>query len=257
MSADVRRCYRFASFLLDPEQRTLLRDGTPVSITPKVFDLLLALVENAGRLVTKQELLARVWPDTFVEEANLSVHVSVLRKVLGDETIETVPKSGYRFVAPVVEERDNRRSGETGDPLAVVPTRRMVPAGALSGGRRGYGRGSGCGGVSARHAHTRWPSRPSRIQPAIDWPLLFVNGLTRAVASRLSGVSPKLAVMTVARSNSGISTAQDAVALGRSLGVDASSPGGSSRTTWTGRSRPNWSRSTTARCCGPAIIQRR
>ena len=83
MSAEPRLRYRFASFCLDPGQRTLLQSDAPIAITPKVFDLLLVLVENAGRLVTKQELLARVWPDTFVEEANLSVHVSVLRKFSG------------------------------------------------------------------------------------------------------------------------------------------------------------------------------
>ena len=102
-------CYRFGSFCLDQTERTLLRSGVKVPLTPKVFDTLLILVQNAGRLVTKGDLLHSVWPDTFVEEANLSVNVATLRKALGDDTseseyIETLPKLGYRFVANVISE---------------------------------------------------------------------------------------------------------------------------------------------------------
>jgi TolB-like protein len=101
--------YRFGSFHLDEVERSLLRNGVTVPLTPKVFDTLLLLVKNAGRLVTKDYLLENVWPDTFVEEANLSVNVATLRKALGDgagesEYIETFPKRGYRFVANVTRE---------------------------------------------------------------------------------------------------------------------------------------------------------
>src|SRR5215510_2048392 len=77
------RVYQFDSFLLDPVERVLLRGRTPVALTPKVFDILSVLVESAGHLVTKTALLEKVWPDAFVEEANLSVNIAILRKALG------------------------------------------------------------------------------------------------------------------------------------------------------------------------------
>jgi DNA-binding winged helix-turn-helix (wHTH) protein len=84
----------------------LLKDGHPVPLSPKAFDLLVVLTANPGRLLTKEQLMQAVWPDTTVEESNLAYHVFAIRKALGesadaDRFIETVPKSGYRFVAPV------------------------------------------------------------------------------------------------------------------------------------------------------------
>jgi hypothetical protein len=76
--------YEFGSFRLDSTERLLLRAGQPVSLTPKAFDLLVFLVDHAGRLVTKQALMSALWPNTFVEEANLTFTVSALRKALGD-----------------------------------------------------------------------------------------------------------------------------------------------------------------------------
>jgi DNA-binding winged helix-turn-helix (wHTH) protein/Flp pilus assembly protein TadD len=98
--------FAFGSFTLDATERRLSRrdsgnQARDVVLPPKAFDLLLCLVRHAGRLVTKREILQQVWPETFVEEGIVTVHVSALRKVLGDD-IQTVPKSGYRFVAPVV-----------------------------------------------------------------------------------------------------------------------------------------------------------
>jgi DNA-binding winged helix-turn-helix (wHTH) protein/alpha-beta hydrolase superfamily lysophospholipase len=98
--------YRFGPFHLDVRERRLSRGGEVIPLRLKVFDTLLVLVENAGRLVTKQELLDRVWPETTVEENNLNHNVSVLRKALGEKAtgqqyIETVPRVGYRFAAPV------------------------------------------------------------------------------------------------------------------------------------------------------------
>jgi DNA-binding winged helix-turn-helix (wHTH) protein/TolB-like protein/Flp pilus assembly protein TadD len=96
--------YAFGPFLLDTRERRLLRDGKVVPLTLKAFDLLLVLVENQGHLLQKEELLRRVWPDAIVEENNLTVTISALRKALGEgptdrEYIETVPRRGYRFVA--------------------------------------------------------------------------------------------------------------------------------------------------------------
>jgi pimeloyl-ACP methyl ester carboxylesterase/DNA-binding winged helix-turn-helix (wHTH) protein len=98
--------YRFGPFRLEVAERRLLRNGEPIPLRLKVFDTLRVLIENAGRLVTKEELLQAIWPDTAVEENNLNHNVSVLRKLLGERAtgqafIETVPRVGYRFVAPV------------------------------------------------------------------------------------------------------------------------------------------------------------
>lgn len=98
--------YRFGAFLLDVRERRLSRGSEVIPLRLKVFDTLRVLVENAGRLVTKQELLDAVWPGTAIEENNLNHNVSVLRKALGEKAtgqqyIETVPRVGYRFVAPV------------------------------------------------------------------------------------------------------------------------------------------------------------
>jgi DNA-binding winged helix-turn-helix (wHTH) protein/tetratricopeptide (TPR) repeat protein len=101
-----RGAYRFGPFQLDVRERRLTRDSEVIPLRLKVFDTLRVLVENAGRLVTKQELLETVWPDAAVEENNLNHNVSVLRKALGERAtgqqyIETVPRVGYRFVAAV------------------------------------------------------------------------------------------------------------------------------------------------------------
>ncbi len=98
--------YEFGPFRLDPTERLLLRDGHPIPITPKAFDLLMVLVQRSGHLVEKRELLEAVWPASFVEEGNLSVMVHALRKAFGSDHrdytyIETVSKRGYRFVAEV------------------------------------------------------------------------------------------------------------------------------------------------------------
>lgn len=101
-------CYAFGSFRLDPADKVLYRDGVLVPLTPKAFDTLAVLVECHPRLVARDDLLARVWPGTFVEDNNLAQHVSLLRRVLADgagdtPVIETVPRRGYRF-RPRVEQ---------------------------------------------------------------------------------------------------------------------------------------------------------
>src|SRR5262245_35293166 len=89
--------YRFGHCELQPGQQRLLVEGQAVAVGPRAFDLLVALVERAGELVSKDELLARVWPKLVVEENNLQVQVSALRKILGQDAIDTVPGYGYRF----------------------------------------------------------------------------------------------------------------------------------------------------------------
>ena len=111
MSSKTRHLYEFGPFRLDPAERLLLRDNEPVPLTPKAFEVLVALVEGGGRLVGKDELMSRLWPGSFVEEANLTNSVYALRKALGGESegrryVETVPKHGYRFAAEVTSLTD-------------------------------------------------------------------------------------------------------------------------------------------------------
>jgi len=106
MPKQVRYIYEFGPFRLDQAERLLLRGDQVLSLTPKALDTLIALIENSRHVVTKEELMNRVWPDIYVEETNLAQHISMLRKVLGEredggQFIETVPKRGYRFVVPV------------------------------------------------------------------------------------------------------------------------------------------------------------
>jgi len=100
--------YKFGPFELDTPERRLLRDGVQVPLRLKAFETLRMLVENAGRLVTKEAMLRQVWPDAMVEENNINANVSILRKALGEDAngqsyIETVPRVGYRFVAQVAQ----------------------------------------------------------------------------------------------------------------------------------------------------------
>jgi eukaryotic-like serine/threonine-protein kinase len=115
MPPEIKALYEFGRFRCDPREHLLLCDGKPVSLSPKSFEILVVLVQSKGRLLTKDELMQQVWPDSFVEEANLTVNISALRRTLGrlpagQHYIETVPKRGYRFVAPVTEHRDEGES---------------------------------------------------------------------------------------------------------------------------------------------------
>ena len=126
MALETQLLYEFGDFRLNPADHSLLSGGKPISLTPKSFEILVALIESNGRLVTKDELMKKIWPDSFVEEANLTVNVSTLRRALGDtaehqQYIETVPKLGYRFIAPVTELRNGGRPE-----IPVVPA--MAPS---------------------------------------------------------------------------------------------------------------------------------
>src|SRR5205809_2903086 len=106
MSKPLNHFYEFDQFRIDVAERLLLQDGTPLPIPPKAFDILLALVQQSGHVLEKRELIESVWPDTFIEENNLTQYISSLRKALGDDRreqryIETVARRGYRFLAPI------------------------------------------------------------------------------------------------------------------------------------------------------------
>ncbi len=122
--------YEFGPFRLDPAERLLLRGSAPVTLTPKVFDVLLMLVRNSGRALEKEAFMQEIWPDSFVEEGSLNRNISTLRKALGDgqdgqRFIETIPKRGYRFVAEV------RETGGTAHArsIAVLPFKALADEG--------------------------------------------------------------------------------------------------------------------------------
>src|SRR5262245_11503428 len=124
MHPPVKHCYEFGPFRVDADKRLLYRDGEVVPLTARVFDVLLVLITNGGRTLTKEELMEQVWPGNFVEEGNLTRNVSTLRKALGESPddhhyLVTIPGRGYRFVAEVREamdeERPNLRSNVMGN----------------------------------------------------------------------------------------------------------------------------------------------
>jgi DNA-binding winged helix-turn-helix (wHTH) protein/Tol biopolymer transport system component len=144
VDADTRELYEFGPFRLDPAERKLLRGDKVVVLTPKVFDTLVLLVGNHGHLLEKENLLRMLWPDSFVEEGNLSNNIFLLRKALGDDSayIETVPKRGYRFVGavrqfpraeePLAQQREGARAIST-DPHSSEQLVSGVPASARRG----------------------------------------------------------------------------------------------------------------------------
>lgn len=122
--------FEFGEFCLETNEKILLRQGKPVSLTPKALQLLFILVENHGRIVEKDELIQAIWSDSFVEESNLTFTVSLLRKALNDNKqtsrfIETVPKRGYRFVAEIREIRVRNEEPEV-SPIETIPIRKTT-----------------------------------------------------------------------------------------------------------------------------------
>lgn len=120
------RLYDFGPFRVDASERLLLRNGAPIPLTPKVFDLLLLLMRNLGNVLSKDEIMSKLWPDTIVEENNLTVNMSALRKALNDDSsqpqyIETIPRRGYRFVAEVREVKAGAApSARTTEPGSII-----------------------------------------------------------------------------------------------------------------------------------------
>lgn len=165
------RLYAFGPFQLDPQERLLRRDGTPVPLAPKAVETLILLVQHGGHMVDKDQLMKQVWPDTFVEEGNLTKNIFMLRKALGkqaggQEYIETMPKRGYRFAAAVKEflgeedhvlERHTRTRmvvEEIGDTAEVHTQEHTGPRQAGAGARLDYGHGGGELDVRTKSAQT-------------------------------------------------------------------------------------------------------
>ena len=138
MDQQDNQSYEFGRFRLKVAERVLLREGEPVPLTPKVFDILVTLVQHGGQVVSKDDLMKRVWPNTFVEEGNLTQNISLLRKALGEtpggvQFIETVPRRGYRFVGESIHPAGNGNgnlSARAPEPVVSIPNTASRPAGS-------------------------------------------------------------------------------------------------------------------------------
>ena len=197
MGSSEKHLYEFGEFRLDTAERLLLRKGEPVSLPPKVFDTLVVLVEHSGHLLNKDQLMKEVWPDAFVEDVNLSVNISALRKVLGASAdgghyIDTVPKRGYRFVAHVRE-----LEGESDDLVVHSQIRaRIVSEELETSTTPGRPEPAGANTLSA----TPWLTRRRSIVPVALGASVLVLGLTIAAvffhnSGRGSGISTPVSKM--------------------------------------------------------------
>jgi DNA-binding winged helix-turn-helix (wHTH) protein/tetratricopeptide (TPR) repeat protein len=118
--------YSFGGFVLEARERRLVREGKPIALKPRAFDTLLYLVQHAGHLVTKEELMERLWPNVVVEESNLAKNIWLIRRALGEPEgearyIETVPRAGYRFIAPVETAERASAPAAVESPLPAAP----------------------------------------------------------------------------------------------------------------------------------------
>jgi DNA-binding winged helix-turn-helix (wHTH) protein/pimeloyl-ACP methyl ester carboxylesterase len=157
MTSRSRKRYGFGPFELDAHDRLLTCKGEVVALTPKALDTLLILVESGGHVVTKDELIERVWPDSFVEQNNLAQNISALRKALGEQTdgpryIDTVPKRGYRFVAPLVTLEDAAAETVAESSRDAAGMGRTTGAGPIASGIPITGSGASAAGVSGTGA---------------------------------------------------------------------------------------------------------
>jgi TolB-like protein/DNA-binding winged helix-turn-helix (wHTH) protein len=218
MSNIPKRFYEFGVFRIDPDERLLWKDGKAVALPPKVFATLLALVENAPRIVEKDDLLKTIWPDTFVEESNLSQNVFSLRKVLGEpECIENIPKRGYRFVAPVSRPEAASKDGSAARKkfrwagLAAGAMTLLISVGVTLYLRSGHPRNQGPSSIAVL------PFLNLSGDPAKDY---FSDGLTEELIDVLSRVENiQVVARTTAFQYKGKS--QDVRAIGKQVGATA------------------------------------
>ena len=231
MSMTGAEIYAFGPFTLEPEERLFRRSGEVVALPPRAFDLLVALVRRAGRLVTKEDLLRAVWSDAFVEEANLSYTVSLLRKALGDDGeahayIETVPKQGYRFVAEVATPSAGTPAADAAPPETAArrprwPRRGIVAAAALGAvvlaalGVRGL---RDRDDAQRRMRLAVLPFEDLGRDPARDY---LADGLTEDTIASLGQIDPeRLSVVGRTSTMAYKGTRKSLAEIGAELGVD-------------------------------------
>ena len=197
---------RFGPYVLDEAERVLLKDGQPVKLTARMFDVLAILVRNAGKLVTKDDLLRLAWPGVIVEESNIHVQISALRAILGRDAITTVARMGYRLEMSLDAEEETRRGAIVGSnvPHPVSPIvgrqRELAEIAALLGQSRLVTL-KGIGGIGktrlAVHTGLAWTqSTPDRVWFVNLAPLTEAGGLAGAVIRSIGGSSknPKTAL---------------------------------------------------------------
>jgi TolB-like protein/DNA-binding winged helix-turn-helix (wHTH) protein/tetratricopeptide (TPR) repeat protein len=222
-----RQAYEFGPYRLDIPTRRLLRSGLQVPLTPKAFDTLVALVERRDRVVEKTELMKVVWPDSFVEEANLSQTIFVLRKILGNDSggrpfIETMPRRGYRFVADVREVASEPANGTSPRrvllPRAVWASAALTAAALVVLGSLALFRGHATALPSNRKVMLAVvPFENLSGDPAQDY---FSHGLTDEMSTELGRLEPNRLGVVATGSVAQRAAQEDARQLGTALGVD-------------------------------------
>ncbi len=227
IGAEPEKTY-FADFEIDRGRRHLLKDGRNLSLNAKAFDLLVFLTDNPGRIVSKDEILNSIWKDQFVEESNLSVQISAIRKVLGDSAsdprfLATIPGKGYQFVAETYKS----------DPTETVPVEMPTESTGTQTSNRGVWLAAGIGLlvlalVVVFAGRILFFSSPPAIKSVAVLPFLdpggdaeyLGDGLAESVIFSLSRV-PTLKVLSSGSSFRYRSEKPDAMKMGRDLGVDA------------------------------------
>jgi len=238
--------YEFGDFRIDAQEHLLYRAGEVVPLSPKVFDTLLVLVENAGHVLEKSELMQRLWPESFVEESSLAQNIFLLRKALGEgaserQYIETVPKRGYRFVAQVRETFRETTREEAGEAVPTAPPQEQTPGATPTEparrGRRAYAVLTSvllCSLVTsfffARASRNRRPQAETAARSLAVLPFktlgaeeeaeLLGLGMADALIIRL-GRLPRPSVLPTGSVIKYTKRESDALAIGRELGVDA------------------------------------
>jgi TolB-like protein/DNA-binding winged helix-turn-helix (wHTH) protein/Tfp pilus assembly protein PilF len=248
-----RRLYAFGPFRIDPDERVLLSGKERIPLTPKAFDTLLVLVENAGHIVEKSEILKVVWPDTFVEEGTLAQNVSTLRKVLGEGPdgpiyIETIPKRGYSFVAGVTQATEDDSSVEPvapGIPRTISTPTPSEPTDFTPTVAGPTGRGHSvtswllavllvcaiAAGVLARYRYVRARNLPAARTTLAVLPFenlsgdpdqqYFADGFTEEMISQLGNLDPnRMAVIARVPAMQYKGDGKNARDIGRELGAE-------------------------------------
>ena len=178
MSNIIRRLFEFEDFRLDVEHPCLWRGKELVSISPKALQILAVLVQRNGEIVSREELMERVWPNTYVEEANINYTVSLLRKSLGDNKfVQTIPKRGYRFVGEVraIEDHSGEEISQTKEPVAKESgeTKTFPVARAKKAKRLGLAAAALLIviGLTSFAAYYFWPKNQAQAKPASRQPI--------------------------------------------------------------------------------------
>ncbi len=192
--------YVFGPFRLDSRRRRLWKGSEIVGLTPKAFDILLALVRQAGRTVDKDELMKAVWPDTFVGEETLTQNISTLRKALGDTPdqpayIATVPRRGYHFISRVTEAASSQPPVLDAAPLTASAAKRLNSADPRSR-RLWFALALGVIVIGGVMIGVRYVALPAEARPEELWPVIPPAGTSLASAGALSPDGQHVAFIT-------------------------------------------------------------